>query len=311
MTQTYEGTHLTGLDGTNPLGFFAALGVQVLFADEPDQPKLWWSNDVIPHAIVSDSYPVEKIVDQAMAVFPKWADSPTLSPTVGSQSEKATAKFSKENLRAYLESTIDTIASELAASLVAEGSYQATGEHKGKAKLTNFDFTSGPQKMLSMASKILRSVTEIDLHKGLVGEWSYQSALPSLGWDVVDDRVYALSNIKPISGNKFTNPGPEALAILGISKYPVFSGNDSKGQSRTLTSGCSGGINLGQFTWPLWNRAAGVGSVKSLLAHSSNAKDDFLSNHYSSWGISLILQSQIRRPEKYGVFGPPSIIWRH
>lgn len=309
MTETYEGTHLPGLDGTNPLGFFAALGVQVLFAGEPDQPKLWWSNDVIPHAIISESCSVEKIVDQAMAVFPKWVDSPTLSPTVGSQSEKATAKFSKENLRAYLKSTKGTIASELAESLVAEGSYQPTGKHKGKAKLTNFDFTSGQQKILSMASKILSSVTEIDLHEGLIGEWSYQSTLPSLGWDTFDDRVYALSASNPSTAAKYTNPGPEALAILGLSKYPVFSGNDSKGQSRTLTSGCSGGINLGEFTWPIWNRAAGTGAVKSLLAHSSSAKVDFRRNHYSSWGITLILQSQIRRPEKYGVFGPPSIIW--
>ena len=27
-------THLTGLEGTNPLGFLAALGVQVAFASE-------------------------------------------------------------------------------------------------------------------------------------------------------------------------------------------------------------------------------------------------------------------------------------
>ena len=41
-----EGIRLRGLEGTNPLGFLAALGVQVLFNTEPDQPKLWWSE---PH----------------------------------------------------------------------------------------------------------------------------------------------------------------------------------------------------------------------------------------------------------------------
>ena len=41
-------TRLTGLEGTNPLGFLAALGVQVAFASEGDQPRLWWSDDIIP-----------------------------------------------------------------------------------------------------------------------------------------------------------------------------------------------------------------------------------------------------------------------
>ena len=34
-----NGTHLTGLEGTNPLGFLAALGVQTVFSDEDEQPR--------------------------------------------------------------------------------------------------------------------------------------------------------------------------------------------------------------------------------------------------------------------------------
>ena len=37
-----SGTHLPGLEGTNPLGFLAALGVQVAFANEDAQPRLGW-----------------------------------------------------------------------------------------------------------------------------------------------------------------------------------------------------------------------------------------------------------------------------
>ena len=49
-------THLTGLEGTNPLGFLAALGVQVAFASEGKQPRLWWSDDIIPHAVVDEEF---------------------------------------------------------------------------------------------------------------------------------------------------------------------------------------------------------------------------------------------------------------
>ena len=59
-----NGTHLTGLEGTNPLGFLAALGVQAVFMDEDERPRLWWSADVTPHAIVDDGFTVERIADQ-------------------------------------------------------------------------------------------------------------------------------------------------------------------------------------------------------------------------------------------------------
>ena len=75
-----EGTHLRALEGTNPLGFLAALGVQVLFDADPHQPKLWWSDDVIPHAVVDTEYSLKRVVDQALRVLPIWAESPALTP---------------------------------------------------------------------------------------------------------------------------------------------------------------------------------------------------------------------------------------
>ena len=51
-----NGTHLTGLEGTNPLAFLAAIGVQTAFADEEAQPRLWWSDDVTPHAVVDHGF---------------------------------------------------------------------------------------------------------------------------------------------------------------------------------------------------------------------------------------------------------------
>ena len=74
-------THLTGLEGTNPLGFLAALGVQVVFSSEPRQPRLWWSDDVTPHAVVDGNFSVDQIADQALEVFAEWSRSPAVNPT--------------------------------------------------------------------------------------------------------------------------------------------------------------------------------------------------------------------------------------
>ena len=64
-----KGTHLPGLEGTNPLGFLAALGVQVAFADEDTQPRLWWSDDVTPHAVVDEAFTVERIAARSLEAF--------------------------------------------------------------------------------------------------------------------------------------------------------------------------------------------------------------------------------------------------
>ena len=58
------------------MGFFAALGVQVAFANEDEQPRLWWSEDVTPHAVVDEAFPVERITARAMEAFAHWRRQP-------------------------------------------------------------------------------------------------------------------------------------------------------------------------------------------------------------------------------------------
>jgi len=56
----------------------------------------------------------------------------------------------------------------------------------------------------------------------LKGPWSYTSSISSLGWDVTDDRIYAIAAANPAKEKKKTNPGAEALAVLGLSRHPVY-----------------------------------------------------------------------------------------
>lgn len=304
---TQGGTHLTGLEGTNPLGFLAALGVQILFENEPEKPKLWWSDDVIPHAIVDESFTVERIANQALKIFPLWAKSPALSPTFGGKA-KDDAKFSStEEIRKYLDKSISCQhASSFATALLAEESV----DNSRKAKPTDLYFTAGTMYFLKIGRAILTKCTGDDLKSGLQGPWKYESELPTLKWDITDDRIYALSAINPSDtskNKKLTNPGPEALAIIGMSTHPVF-----RGKEETLTTGCSGTWKKGYYTWPIWNCPAGLGAVKSLLyqATSKEPNRDNRSSWFKSWGISMILKSEIKRSDQggYGTFLPPEII---
>ncbi len=307
-----DGTHLTGLEGINPLGLFAALGVQVLFAEETEQPRLWWTDEVVPHAVVDIEFTVDRIVEQALRTFPRWAESAALSPGLGGKASDD-AKFKPDDIRRYLEYSLSgRPGCSFPAALVAEGSLDSS---KGvAAKPSDLYFTAGQQRFLAIAREILGGVSREHLIEGLVGPWTYSSGLSSLMWDVTDDRNYALSAADPTNATlnpKFTNPGPEALAVLGLSRHPVFTDED-----RTLTRGCAGRWRRGgTYTWPVWSRPSGYGAVGALLAQATSnigtSQFEARRRWYRSWGVAQIMTATIRRSDQggYGTFGPPRTIW--
>lgn len=307
-----EGRKLTGLEGTNPLGFLAGLGVQLLFESDLQPSRLWWTDEVIPCAVIDSEVDVETLLQRAVATFKDWAECDALNPELP---KGASLKFTPENLRSYLERTRqDKSGNTIATALVAEGSI----DNNKRAKPSDLYFTAGQQLFLKMAKEILRATTKDHLREGLLGPWSYNSKLPSLMWDVVDDRIYALSSFDPAGEKKLTNPGAEALAILGLSRHPVFAGYEmSTGrgkQGRTLTRGCSGSWKQGYYTWPLWSRPASPKAVDAMLTHATASTGRAMrerSRWYRSWGIMQVMRSAIRRSSQggYGTFGPPEIIW--
>lgn len=305
-----NGVHLTGLEGTNPLGFLAALGVQVAFVDEPEQPRLWWSGDIVPRAVVDGDFSIDRVVEQAMNVFNQWTDSPALNPRLpdGSVMPRGDElKLTPEETRAYLGlASQDDSWSSLTTALLAEGSLDSKGD---SAKPSDLYFTAGRQKFLDTVRKVLGGVSRDDLLTGLKGPWRYESGLPSLGWDIADDRTYALRAIDPSSERKQSNPGVEALAVLGLSTHPVFGS-----QGRTLTQGCSKHWKRGRYSWPLWRLPASPYAVKSLLAHaySHGSTLEERSAWLRSWGVFRILQSTISRSDMggYGTFAPPEVSWQ-
>ena len=304
-----NGTHLPGLEGTNPLGFLAALGVLVAFAKEDEQPRLWWSDDVAPHAVVDEAFTVDRIATRALEAFANWTDSVAANPkwADGSRMPRGDElKLTPGDIRIYLDQALRCDRSgKLASALVAEGSL----DNKGEAKPTDFYFTAGQQKFLKIAREILNAATREETVRGLDGPWRYESKTPSLGWDVADDRVYALRATDPSDSGekKLTNPEPEALALLGLSLHPVFAG-----QGRTDTQGCSGSWKAGWYSWPLWSRPASLRAVTSLLAHAfDHPAASNRDRWYRAWGVSTILRSPIRRTDQggYGTFGPPEVVW--
>lgn len=312
-----KGSHLEGIMGTNPLGFFAALGVQVLFqfASKPRQPLLWWSDNLIPHAVVDSEYSSNFIAECANSEFTKWADSITqlLELNLDKSSKISELKIQKDDLQKFFRYLSQggnefNRAMSLVTCLIAEGSL----DRKSVSKPTDLYFTAGNQKFLEMALDILQNVSYEDVIKTLDQTWPYDSELPSLMWDVTDSREYALRARNPSSDKKKTNPGSEALAVLGLCLYPVFGSRE-----RTLTTGCSGKWKNGYFSWPLWSKPAKFNTVKSLVAHAysdivPHQFKDGRDRWFRSWGIFRIYQASIVRSDQggYGTFSPPEVTWQ-
>ena len=302
MTDT-DGNPLRGLPGDNPLGFLAALGVQAALAEQDLDHRLHWTDDPIPHPVVSPARGLEEIADAVLAVSERWLSGPSLREALDPK-----LKLKPPHIREYLSCARHSGASgALAWCLLAEDSL----DKGGVAKPSAFYFTAGQMKFVTMARTILSEVTEAEIVDDIARPWRYHSERGSLMWDSVDDRLHALSAADPTSSQnpKLTNPGAEAMAIIGLSRYPCFAAPQG-----TLTQGCSGSWKRGTLAWPLWTVPATVRSVRSLLSQvaASSGNNGGRTYWYRSWGISRVMQSQIRRSSQggYGTFGPPRVVWQ-
>lgn len=300
-----EVTLLRGLPGDNPLGFLAAVGAQVALAERRADHRLHWTDDPIPHPVLSPACGSDEVARAARAVAKAWLEGPALDESIDRG-----LKLKPDETREYLRRGRDARASgPLAACLLAENSL----DNNGRAKPSDLYFTAGQQRFVSMARTILSEVTEEEIVDDTTRPWSYHSKRESLMWDSVDDRLHALSAADPTKSQnpKLTNPGAEALAVIGLSMFPCFASPEG-----TMTQGCSGSWKRGSFVWPLWTVPATGRAVRSLLAQvgmPAETRDARRrSEWYRSWGLSRVMQSQIRRSDQggYGTFGPPQVVWQ-
>ena len=299
---TRKETRLPGLGGNNPLCFLAAVGVQAVFGRK-DSPALWWSDEPVPVATIDGTVTVEQVIERCLQVLSDLAKSSAMSPRLHPKGDR-TAKYPPEQIGEYLEQAQKhPLGGQFASALIAEGSLARTGE----AKPSDLYFAAGAKQFMNIARKVLLSAKEDVLAEALLGEWTHRN-ISSLGWDPKGYMPAALSPSKPgCDGKKYCYPGVEALALVGMSRHPVFAGD-----RRTLTVGCSGRWKSGAFTWPIWSAPAGYGAVGSLISQTGPRPNDHRGRWYPGWGITRVFQSQIQRSDSggYGNFNPARIIWQ-
>lgn len=298
---------LPALEGTNPLGFLAALGVLDAVSATTPGATLRWTDDLVPHAVITGPGDLDQLLDTLDKDRGQWAGSAVLGfPADGKP--LADAKPDGGQLRQWFE-YVDArngnrADADLLCALVAEDAF----DNNGRAKPTHLHFTAGQQKFLNMVRELAAAVDRDRLQEAICGPWRYDSPLPSLSWDSRGERLYAVRAVNPSTEKRLGVPGADWLAFRGLICYPVT--RTSRGS--LSTTACDADWKRSAFRWPLWARPATRHVVRSLVADPSlvSQRPTATPSDLAARGIASIRQAAIRRSDQggYGSFGAPDTL---
>jgi hypothetical protein len=294
------------VDGSNPLGFFAALGLIRLIP----KARIGFSNDGAYQAFLETPSMVESDIVKFIHADAVAGESES-APWRFTYIKGATKKRGPEMV-ADLKAPPDVFRGFLVASIkswlvgdtegVGYGAAYATDcavDGKGNTKPTAFHFTAAHQTFLGNAESIRESLTEdwiaMSLFRG-AGERSGKN----LRWNPGAERNWALLAKDP-SGDETRVDAPlEWLAFRGLPLLPSF----PRGV-RIMTTGVVGRHDDMTFSWPLWSMPASLSTTRSLV------QVDWGENiiERASRGIFALCTAGIRRSKQgFGNFTPAAVV---
>jgi hypothetical protein len=297
---------LPALDGSNPLGFLAALGVLDALAATTPGVTLRWTDDLVPHAVIGGPGDLNRVLEALDKDREEWSHSSLLR--FPEEQPLSDAKPDNKQLRMWFEFVSGPAGSPASAdhlcAIVAEGAF----DNNGKAKPTHLHFTAGQQQFLDMVRTLASSVDRERLHEAVCGPWRYDSRLPSLSWDSRGERIYAVRATNPSRDKRLGVPGADWLAFRGLVLYPVT--RTERGALRTTA--CDADWKNSAFRWPLWQVPATRDVVRSLVADRTLVAKgaQVRGRELGARGISSLRQALIRRNDQggYGSFGAAEIL---
>lgn len=291
---------LTGLDGSNPLGFLAALGVVNVLADRRLDVRLSWGNDGVWRPTISGA---ELEFEALVRLLDEDRESCEREPAFeieydGKRDLRPPPLVYRARLQEVAQAAVPN--DRRSADWLAAFATDVAVDNNGNTKPTALHFTAGQQQFLKMAAELQAGVNVDDLSEALRGPWQYSRSLPVLGWDATAAREYALRAGDPAGEKKLGTPGADWLALRGLPFVGVVPRGD-----RVLTTGCTGEWKTGRFRWPLWDVPLSRPMISSVMRLPLERMSPI---EKRARGIGAVFQCGIRRSDQggYGNFTPPS-----
>ncbi|MEQ1574137.1 MAG: hypothetical protein ABL993_07810 [Vicinamibacterales bacterium] len=260
-----DGFLLPGLDGSNPLGFLAALGILRLLTHAwPNRvTRMGWKSSHVwlPRVCIDGglSPTADELLETVENHLIKGFDQHPVS---------LLGKLDFENgqsFRQWLAHQVDDSSRTSHASsdwLAALASDPASPDVINPLQTVRRDYFQGNLK------SVIETTRTSHLRRCLFAAWDYADALDnqSLHWDPSEDRRHALQWNKP-SGDpdRKRSGGMLGANRLAIEAIPLFV-SFREGSVRR-TAGFSGNRSTDtRWTWPIWDAALDLSSVTTLLS---------------------------------------------
>ncbi|MCS6976082.1 MAG: hypothetical protein NZM31_03600 [Gemmatales bacterium] len=262
QTVSQQGLLLPGLDGTNPLGFLAALGtLRVLSLQKPGVKLAWQLAGGTWRPVI---FGVQTALPDLGAEL--YAAIQTLDHSAWSIDKRL--PFSAKLLRQHAQEAARSASYSCRqkADILASFGVEYLEDNKGAFEKTDLCMVragdSAGQGLTAYAKRILETTTADELQRALAQTWLSADNQCALRWDPAEDKPYALQWINPSKVGALSEKGANCLALFGMVCFPVLPG---------LEGAETTGFGLrrpkqSSLTWPIWRPALSLAVVTSLLA---------------------------------------------
>ncbi len=278
-----------GIEGSNPLGFLAAIGaLRLLDLVWPDRGiRLRWVRGGGWRPEVS-GVPMDDQTEFCRVLHEQapWAPLEAFGE-LGKNLTVARPLFEAVVRKVAGGGTAhDRRASDFAAAF---GCDVLDNKDKGRIEYTDLCFItgSGHQDFLGTMNSLARFVEPEHLREALFGPWRYRDKGLSLRWDPDDAKEYALQWRDPSVGGVYSVWGANRLAFEALPLLPT-----APTETGVRTTGFRTRNRAHEFTWPIWTQAAGVDTVRSLICLRELEKEAADRAQLQAMGIDDIFRVQ-------------------
>lgn len=290
QSRNARGLLLSGFDGSNLLGFLAAVGTlrTVCLAEpEADWRMKWvmhdgtWVPEMDSDGAVSTE---EALIDLLCRALQREATPEfEFSNNLNIEPERFKAVATSAQRGARIE---DRRYADFVAAFGCELCTADKGKHVQDTALRTMS-GAGHQHFLGTMKQLVQKTGAEHLHGSLFRRWNYSDDKLGLRWDPEEDRRYALRWGNPAKGGVKTVRGANRLAVEGLPMFPTAPvGHELQ------TTAFSVRDRATIFTWPIWQVAAGMDLVRSLLALPEIQKPEPNRQHLHAIGIAEVYASE-------------------
>lgn len=259
-----QGLLLPGLDGTNPLGFLAALGVLRVFTLQKHGVKLSWQ--LLGGTWRPELFGVRlSLPDLGVELY---AAIRNFDHSTWSIDKKL--PFEARVLRQHAEDAVGTASRtcrQKADNLASFGA-DCFVDKDGAFEKTDLCMVragdSAGQGMTTYGKRIIETIRPEQLQQAIETTWLYSDDQCALRWDPEEDKPYAVQWRNPSKVGALSEKGANCLALFGMACFPVI---PVKGQVETTGFGLKE-PKQASLTWPVWKHPINLDLVRSLLSLS-------------------------------------------